>query len=80
MANSLDKKGFMYNKFDDGILGAHGSIDETVEQNSYSSSGSIAYSSIYRYYSTDKTSLATSGGIWYKVNNHGIRPLFNFKE
>lgn len=80
MANSLDKKGLMHNKFEDGIIESHGSIDEIVEQNFNSTSGTVAYSSIYRYYGTDKASLATSGDIWYRLNNHAIRPLFLFKE
>ena len=85
MANSLDKKQFMYNKFENAII--HGdwdihSIDEVVERNSYSASGSIAYSfenSIYNYYNTDKESLRIDGGMGC-YNLHGIRPLFLFKE
>ena len=60
-ANSLDKKGFMYNKFGDSFMIGSPSIDEIVEQNSDSSSGSVAHSSIYRYYSNDKASLVIRG-------------------
>ena len=83
MADSLDKKGFMHNKFSDGVPDNGSSIDETVEQNSYSASGSIAYSFNYRYYiyhSTDKASLRTNGRVNWAYNLHGIRPLFLFKE
>ena len=84
MANSLDKKQFMYNKFENALI--HGwdyhSIDEVVERNSYSASGSIAYipgNSIYNYYDSDKASLRKDGR-YRNYNLHGIRPLFLFKE
>ena len=83
MADSLDKKGFMHNKFSDGVPDHGSSIDETVEQNSYSASGSIAYSfgnSIYNYYNTNKESLRRNGRVNWAYNLHGIRPLFLFKE
>ena len=86
MANSLDKKQFMYNKFENTIIHQSAdkhSIDEVVERNSYSASGSIAYSfknSIYNYYNTDKASLRIDGGGKRSYNLHGIRPLFLFKE
>ena len=88
MANSLDKKGFMYNKLKDGryYLGSY--HDEVVELNSNSNSGSVAFNSIYHYYITEKSSVKTSfydfrigdGANHYSESLHGIRPLFLFKE
>ena len=87
MANSLDKKQFMYNKCENALI--HGwdyhSIDEIVERNSYSASESIAYSfggSSYNHHDDYKTSLRIDGGAEraYNYNLHGIRPLFLFKE
>ena len=86
MANSLDKKGFIYNKFEDTRIHQSAdrhSTDEVVERNSYSASGFIAYSfgnSIYNYYNTDKESLRIDGRGKRSYNLHGIRPLFLFKE
>ena len=80
IANYLDKKGFIIYKSGDAFLSE--SIiytDEVVEQNSGSSSGSIAYGSIYRYYISDKSSIQINA-YHYNANTHGIRPLFLFKE
>ena len=70
----------MYNKFGDSFMIGSPSIDEIVEQNSDSSSGSVAHSSIYRYYSNDKASLEIRGSAWFNANKHSVRPLFLFKE
>ena len=83
-ANSLDKKGFIYNKNEDAFENGwdYQSIDEIVEQNSKSASRSVAFSfaqSIYHYYDDDKASL----GLWGNhrtYNHHSLRPLFLFKE
>ena len=82
MANSLDKKMFIYNKLADvnQILDSD-SNDEIVEQNHDSTSSSIAYNfnlSIYNYYSNSKESLYNFGV--RHANFHSVRPLFLFKE
>ena len=84
MANSLDKKGFIYNKNEDALENGwdYHSIDEIVEQNSKTASRSVAFSfvqSIYHYYDTDKASLSV-GGNYRTYNQHSLRPLFLFKE
>lgn len=86
-ANSLDKKGLMYNKpvngdaFDRSWDGK--SLDELIEQNSNTVSGSVAFSyrhSIYRYYSTDKASIYNYHPHYRNKNFHSVRPVFLFKE
>ena len=86
-ANSLDKKGLMYNKpvngdaFDYTWYGE--SLDELIEQNSNTVSGSVAFSyrqSIYRYYSTDKAYIDKYDEHDRNINFHSVRPVFLFKE
>lgn len=59
------------------------SLDELIEQNSNTVSGSVAFSykqSIYRYYSTNKASLYNYNAIRNRKNFHSVRPVFLFKE
>ena len=59
------------------------SLDELIEQNSNTVSGSVAFSykqSIYRYYSTNKASIDKYESHNENRNFHSVRPVFLFKE
>lgn len=89
MANFLNKKRFIYNIIESSFPVQRSrkleSIDEIVEQNTNSASGSIGFKSIYNYYNSDKVSLFRIEehwdlGYYYSRDYHDIRPLFLFKE